>query len=98
MRVGGLMLMKVGEIGGIRKFCVDRVTVEMIIGIITRMAVKEISGSTAGIDFRGMIDNLTIEDTNLETGVKMTILVEGSAEIEVRVRILVEAIGGKGLD
>ncbi|GFY09784.1 hypothetical protein TNCV_3697461 [Trichonephila clavipes] len=46
------------------------------------MAIKEISGSAARIDFRGMIEDLTIEDTNLEMGVKMTILVEGTAEIE----------------
>ncbi|GFW49500.1 uncharacterized protein TNCV_2842811 [Trichonephila clavipes] len=32
------------------KFCVDRVTAEMIIGVITRMAIKEISDSTTGID------------------------------------------------
>ncbi|GFT65137.1 uncharacterized protein TNCV_698331 [Trichonephila clavipes] len=76
--------------GGIRKFCVDRVTAEIIIGVIMRMAVREISGSTAGIDFRGMIEDLTIKDTNLEMRVKMTILVERTAEIEVRVRILVE--------
>ncbi|GFU15698.1 retrovirus-related Pol polyprotein from transposon 297 [Trichonephila clavipes] len=69
---------------------VDRVTAEMIIGVITRMTVKEISGSTARIDFRGMIEDLTIEDINLEMGVKMRILVEGTAEIEVRVRILVK--------
>ncbi|GFW78810.1 uncharacterized protein TNCV_4262301 [Trichonephila clavipes] len=56
MSVGCLMLMIVGEIGGIRKFCVDRVTAEMIIG------------------FREMIEDFTIEDTNLEMGVKMTIL------------------------
>ncbi|GFX86156.1 uncharacterized protein TNCV_2560381 [Trichonephila clavipes] len=31
-------------------------------------------------------------------GVKMTILVDGTREIEVRVRILVEAIGGNGVD
>ncbi|GFX84983.1 retrovirus-related Pol polyprotein from transposon 17.6 [Trichonephila clavipes] len=52
MRVGCLMLMIVGEIGEIRKFCKDRVTAEMIIGVITRMVIKKISGSTAGIDFR----------------------------------------------
>ncbi|GFY32088.1 uncharacterized protein TNCV_2622251 [Trichonephila clavipes] len=91
--IGCLMLMIVGEIGGIRKVCVDRVTAELIIGVIKKMAVKEISGSTAGIDFRGIIEDLTIEDTNLEMGVKMTILVQGTAEIEVRVRILVKAIG-----
>ncbi|GFX01471.1 uncharacterized protein TNCV_1864451 [Trichonephila clavipes] len=38
--------------------------------VITRMAVKEISGSTAGTDFRRMIEDLTIEDTNLEMGSK----------------------------
>ncbi|GFT30694.1 hypothetical protein TNCV_758941 [Trichonephila clavipes] len=51
--------------------------------------------STSGIDFRGMIEDVTIEDTNLEMRVKMTILVERTAKIEVRVRILVEAIGSK---
>ncbi|GFX49671.1 hypothetical protein TNCV_1637091 [Trichonephila clavipes] len=59
------------------------------------MAVKEISGLTAGIYFRRMIEKITIEDTNLEMGVKKTILVEGTAGIEVRVRILVEAKGGR---
>ncbi|GFT01350.1 uncharacterized protein TNCV_3214901 [Trichonephila clavipes] len=98
MRVGCLMLMIVGKIRETWKFCVDRITAEMIIGVITRMAVKEISGSTARMDFKGMIEDLTIEDTNLEMGVKMTILVEWTADIEVRVRILVEAIGGKGVD
>ncbi|GFW22015.1 hypothetical protein TNCV_4822971 [Trichonephila clavipes] len=68
---------------------------EIIIGVATRMAVKEISGSTAGIDFRKMIEDLAIGDTNLEMEVKKTILVEGTTEIGVRVRILVEAIGGK---
>ncbi|GFV80789.1 uncharacterized protein TNCV_1901041 [Trichonephila clavipes] len=62
-------------------------------GVITRMVVKEISGLTAGIDFRGTIEDLTIEDTNLEMGVKMTILVEVTTEKEVRVKILVEALG-----
>ncbi|GFX31568.1 uncharacterized protein TNCV_688161 [Trichonephila clavipes] len=70
----------------------------VIIGVTTRMTVKEISGSTAEIDFRRMSEDLTIGDTNLEMGVKKTILVEGTTEIEVRVRILVEAIGGKGDD
>ncbi|GFW34590.1 hypothetical protein TNCV_952181 [Trichonephila clavipes] len=37
--------------------------------------VKKISGSTAFIDFIGMIEDLNIEDTNLEMGVKMMILV-----------------------
>ncbi|GFY28190.1 uncharacterized protein TNCV_4395241 [Trichonephila clavipes] len=67
-------------------------------GNYTRMVVKEISGSTTGIDFRRMIEDLTIGDTNLEMGVKNIILLEGTAEIEVRVRILVEAIRGKGDD
>ncbi|GFY20996.1 uncharacterized protein TNCV_3990401 [Trichonephila clavipes] len=44
MSVGCLMLMIVGEIGEIRKLCVDRVTSKMIIRVITKMAVKEISG------------------------------------------------------
>ncbi|GFX68428.1 uncharacterized protein TNCV_3998601 [Trichonephila clavipes] len=98
MSVGCLMLMIIEEIGEIRKWCVDGVMAEIIIGVTTRMAVKEISGSTAGIDFRRMIEDLTIGDTNLEMGVKKTILAEGTAEIEVRVGILVEAIGGKGDD
>ncbi|GFU74477.1 uncharacterized protein TNCV_1521291 [Trichonephila clavipes] len=63
MSVGCLMLMIGGEI---RKWCVDRVTAEMIIGVITRMAVKEISGSRTGIDCRRMIEDLTIRVTNLE--------------------------------
>ncbi|GFV77779.1 uncharacterized protein TNCV_1575271 [Trichonephila clavipes] len=70
MSVGCLMVRIVGKILGMRKFCVDRVTSEMIIGVITRMAVKEINGSTAGIDFRRMIEDLSIEDTNLEMGSK----------------------------
>ncbi|GFT93995.1 hypothetical protein TNCV_5000271 [Trichonephila clavipes] len=37
-------------------------------------------------------------DINLEREVIKTILVEGTTEIGVRVRILVEAIGGKGND
>ncbi|GFX53578.1 hypothetical protein TNCV_2326931 [Trichonephila clavipes] len=45
---------------------------------------------------REMIEYLMIEGTNLEMGVKMTISVEGTTEIEVRVRILVEAIGDNG--
>ncbi|GFX61700.1 uncharacterized protein TNCV_2591431 [Trichonephila clavipes] len=50
------------------------------IGITTRMAFKEISGSTAGINFRRMIEDLTIGDTILEMGLKKTILAEGTAE------------------
>ncbi|GFU10193.1 hypothetical protein TNCV_3449741 [Trichonephila clavipes] len=76
---------------------IDRVMAEMIIGVTTRMVVKEISGLKAGIDFRWMIEDLTIDD-NLETEVKKTILVERTTEIRVRVRILVEAIEGKGDD
>ncbi|GFT18868.1 uncharacterized protein TNCV_1672061 [Trichonephila clavipes] len=98
MSVGCLMLMIVKEIGEIRKLSVDRVMAEMIIGVTTRIAVKEISSSTARIDFRRMIEDLTIGDSNLEKEVKKTILVEGIAEIEVRVRILVGTMGGKGDD
>ncbi|GFW90051.1 uncharacterized protein TNCV_3485031 [Trichonephila clavipes] len=98
MSVRCLMMIIVEEIGEIWKLCVDRVMVGMIIGLTTRMAVKEISGSTARTDFRRMIEDLTIGDTNLEMGVKRRILVEETTEIEVRVRILVEAIGGKGDD
>ncbi|GFU01361.1 uncharacterized protein TNCV_3538641 [Trichonephila clavipes] len=53
-------------IGEILKWCVDRVMVEMIIGVTTRIAVKEISGSRAGIGFKTMIEDLTIGDINLE--------------------------------
>ncbi|PRD24420.1 UNVERIFIED_CONTAM: hypothetical protein NCL1_43829 [Trichonephila clavipes] len=62
------MMVMVEEIGEVRKLCVDRVMAEMIIGVTTRMAIKEISGSTARIDFRRMIEYLTIGDTNLEMG------------------------------
>ncbi|GFT18242.1 hypothetical protein TNCV_710541 [Trichonephila clavipes] len=58
--------------------------VEMIIGVTIRIAVKEISGSRAGIGFKTMIADLTIGDINLEIEVKMTILVEGAKEIGVR--------------
>ncbi|GFU10476.1 uncharacterized protein TNCV_955121 [Trichonephila clavipes] len=92
------MLMRVEEIGEIRKSFVDRVMAEMIIEVTMRMAVTEICGSTAGIDFRRIIEDLTIGDTNLEMGIKMTILEEGTTEIDVRVRISVEAIGSKGDD
>ncbi|GFW35654.1 uncharacterized protein TNCV_4435051 [Trichonephila clavipes] len=66
--------------------------------VTTRIAVKEISSSRAGTDFRRMIEDLTIGDINLETEVKKTILVEETTEIGVRVKILVEAIEGKGDD
>ncbi|GFY10698.1 uncharacterized protein TNCV_2195191 [Trichonephila clavipes] len=80
MSVGYLVLIIIEEIGEILKWCVDRVMVEMNIGVTTRIAVKEISGSRAGRDFRRMIKDLTIGDINLETEVKKTILVEGTTE------------------
>ncbi|GFW16754.1 uncharacterized protein TNCV_1639901 [Trichonephila clavipes] len=98
MSVGYLMLVIIEEIGEILKWCVDQVMVELIIGVTTRKAFKEISGSRAGIGFKMMIEDLTIGDINLEIEVKMTILVEGTTEIRVRVKILVEAIEGKGDD
>ncbi|GFT69161.1 uncharacterized protein TNCV_2566161 [Trichonephila clavipes] len=79
------MLMTFGEIGEIRKLCLYQVTADMIIGVITRITVKEISSSTAGLDFRRVIEDLMIGDTNLEMRVKRTILVEGTVELEVRV-------------
>ncbi|GFX87638.1 uncharacterized protein TNCV_2465311 [Trichonephila clavipes] len=93
--VGCLVLLIIEEIGEIRKCCVDRVMVEMILGVTTRIAIREISGSRAGIDFRRMIEDLTIGDINLETEVKKTIFVDGTTEIGVRVKILVEVIEGK---
>ncbi|GFW65947.1 hypothetical protein TNCV_587731 [Trichonephila clavipes] len=45
--------------------------------VTTRMAIKEISDSKAGIDFRRMIEDLMIGNIYLETEVKRTILVEG---------------------
>ncbi|GFX51094.1 hypothetical protein TNCV_2734451 [Trichonephila clavipes] len=45
------MLVIIEEIGEILKWCVDRVMVEMIIGVITRIDVKEISGTREGIGF-----------------------------------------------
>ncbi|GFY21899.1 uncharacterized protein TNCV_3295431 [Trichonephila clavipes] len=96
--VGYLMLVIIEEIGEILRWCVDRVMVEMIIEVTTRIAIKKISSSKAGIGFKTMIEDLTIGDINLEIRVKMTILVEGTTEIGVRVKILVEAIEGKGDD
>ncbi|GFW16019.1 uncharacterized protein TNCV_4432921 [Trichonephila clavipes] len=49
MSVGCLMLVIIEEIGEILKWCVDRIMVEMIIGVTIRTAVKEISGSRAGM-------------------------------------------------
>ncbi|GFW54142.1 uncharacterized protein TNCV_4372161 [Trichonephila clavipes] len=70
MSVGCLMLIIIEEIKEIQKWCVDRVIAEMIIGVTTRMAVKEISGSKAGIDFRRMIEDLMIGNTSLEMEVQ----------------------------
>ncbi|GFV86802.1 hypothetical protein TNCV_3965321 [Trichonephila clavipes] len=61
------------------KWSVDQIIVEMIIGVTIGTTVKEISGSREGI-------GLTIGDINLEIEVKMTILVEGTKEIGVRVK------------
>ncbi|GFY25651.1 uncharacterized protein TNCV_2487711 [Trichonephila clavipes] len=95
MSVGCLMLVIIDEIGEILKWCVDRIMVEMIIGVTIRTAVKEISGSRAEIGFKTMIVDLTIGDINLKIEVKMTFLVEGSKEIGVRVKILVETVENK---
>ncbi|GFY21169.1 uncharacterized protein TNCV_3992131 [Trichonephila clavipes] len=51
MCVECVMVMIGEEIGEIRKLCVDRVMADMIIGVTTRMDVKEISASTTRIDF-----------------------------------------------
>ncbi|GFS68866.1 uncharacterized protein TNCV_409411 [Trichonephila clavipes] len=95
MSVGCLMLVIIDEIGEILKWYIDQIMVEMIIGVTIRTTVKKISGSRAGIGFKTMIADLTIGDINLETEVKMTILVEGTKEIGVRVKILVEAVKSK---
>ncbi|GFW88985.1 uncharacterized protein TNCV_2684191 [Trichonephila clavipes] len=95
MSVGCLMLVIIEEIEEILKWCVDRIMVAMIIGVTIRIAVKEISGWRAGISFKTMIADLTIGDINLEIEVKMTILVEETKEIGVRVKILIEAVENK---
>ncbi|GFY08457.1 uncharacterized protein TNCV_1358611 [Trichonephila clavipes] len=95
MSVGCLMLVIIQKIGEILKWCVDRIMVEMIIGVTIRIAVKEISGSRAGTGFKTMIADLTIGDIILEIEIKMTILVEVTKEIGVRVKILVEAVENK---
>ncbi|GFU71786.1 uncharacterized protein TNCV_2345311 [Trichonephila clavipes] len=95
MSVGCLMLVIMEEIREILKWYADRIMVEMIIGVTIRTTVKEISGSRAGISFKTMIADLTIGDINLEIEVKMTILVEGTKEIGVRVKILVGAVESK---
>ncbi|GFS56976.1 uncharacterized protein TNCV_4237881 [Trichonephila clavipes] len=69
--------------------------VEMIIGVTIRTTVKKISDSRAEIGFKTMIADITIGDNNLEIEVKMTILVEGTKEIGVRVKISVEAVESK---
>ncbi|GFV34735.1 uncharacterized protein TNCV_1450391 [Trichonephila clavipes] len=93
MSVGCLMLVIIEEIGEILKWFIDQIMVEMIIGVAIRTTVKEISGSRAGIGFKTMIADLTIGDINLEIEVKMMILVDGTKEIGVRVKILVELMG-----
>ncbi|GFT06897.1 hypothetical protein TNCV_3112691 [Trichonephila clavipes] len=98
MSVGYIMLVIIEEIGEILKWYIDQIMVEMIIGVTIRTTVKEISDSRAGIGFKTMIADLTIGDINLEIEVKMTILVEGTKEIGVRVKILVEAVENKWVD
>ncbi|GFW03554.1 hypothetical protein TNCV_1388701 [Trichonephila clavipes] len=56
------------EIGEIWKWCVDRVMARNDYRSNSRMVVKEIIASTAGIDFRRMIEDFRIGDTNLEMG------------------------------
>ncbi|GFT80190.1 hypothetical protein TNCV_4506011 [Trichonephila clavipes] len=89
------MLVIIDEIKEILKWCVDRIMVELIIGVTMRIVVREISGSRAGIGFKTMIEDLTIGDINLEIEVKITILVEGPKEIGVPGKILIEAIKDK---
>ncbi|GFY29885.1 uncharacterized protein TNCV_4071981 [Trichonephila clavipes] len=95
MSVGFLMLVIIEEIREILKWYIDQIMVEMIIGVTIRTTVKEIGGSRAGIGFKTMIADLTIGDINLEIEVKMTILVEVTKEIGVRVKILVGAVESK---
>ncbi|GFS87520.1 hypothetical protein TNCV_4162401 [Trichonephila clavipes] len=89
------MLVIIEEIGEILKWSVDRIMVDMIIGVTIRTTVKEISGSRVEIGFKTMIADLMIGDINLEIEVKLTILVEGTKEIGVRVKILVEVVENK---
>ncbi|GFU65714.1 hypothetical protein TNCV_5058481 [Trichonephila clavipes] len=95
MSVGYQMLVIIVEIGEILKGSVDRIMVEIIIGVTIRTTVMEISGSKEEISFKTMIADLTIRDINLESEVKMMILVEGTKEIGVRVKILIEAVESK---
>ncbi|GFU77486.1 hypothetical protein TNCV_3498591 [Trichonephila clavipes] len=48
--VGGLIMAKDRGIGEIRKLYIDRVMAEVIIGVITSLVIKEISGSKAGMN------------------------------------------------
>ncbi|GFT73245.1 uncharacterized protein TNCV_459591 [Trichonephila clavipes] len=98
MSVGCLMLVIIEEIDEILKWYIDRIMVEMITGVSIRTSVKEISGSRAGIGFKTMIADLTIGDINLKIEVKLTILVEGTKEIGVRVKTQVEAVENKWND
>ncbi|GFS31678.1 uncharacterized protein TNIN_449731 [Trichonephila inaurata madagascariensis] len=83
--VGCLMLVIIAEIGEIQKLGVYQIMAEMIIGVTMRMAVKENNDSKAGIDFRTMTGDSTIGDTNLEKEIEIMILLEGTAEIGVRI-------------
>ncbi|GFU17301.1 uncharacterized protein TNCV_26321 [Trichonephila clavipes] len=69
----------------------ERYSCKATLGVAMRTTLKEINGSRDGISFKAMIADLTIGDINLEIEVKM-ILVEGTKEIGLRVKILVEAV------
>ncbi|GFT98915.1 retrovirus-related Pol polyprotein from transposon 297 [Trichonephila clavipes] len=56
MSVGYLMLVIIEEIGEILKWYIDRIMVEMIIGVNIRTTVKEISRSRAGIGLKTIND------------------------------------------
>ncbi|GFT90389.1 uncharacterized protein TNCV_3011981 [Trichonephila clavipes] len=73
----------------------ERYSCKATLGVTIKTTVKEISGSRAGIGFKTMIADLTIGDIKLEIEDKMTILVERTKEIGVRVNILVEAVENK---
>ncbi|GFW70182.1 uncharacterized protein TNCV_4467411 [Trichonephila clavipes] len=78
--IGCLLMTINGGNGEIRKFYIDRVITEIIIGAITRLVVKEINGLKARMDLIGMIEDL-IKDTSRGIEFKVKILVEGTAEI-----------------
>ncbi|GFX50105.1 hypothetical protein TNCV_772671 [Trichonephila clavipes] len=86
MSVGCLLMMINGGIGEIQKFYIERVITEIIMGVITRLLVKEISGSKSRMDLIGTIEDLMIEDTNRDIEFKVKISVERTAEIGVRVQ------------